>query len=332
MTELWVDANSYRATEYDNEAELEKSILKLKDQLFGTDRIYLDVKRKIGNRGGQRNIPDGYLIDLRSSPPHLYVIENELQRHDHLRHIAVQLLQFSLSFESDRFLVKRILMGALAQSEDERKKCDRYIEANPGFRNLDHLVESLVTNAGFRALVIIDSVPDDLEKVLMERLRFPVEVMQLKPYKGKRGDQAFSFEPFLAEIESPSPFPDGPPPPPVNTAELDTIVVPARPEGFEETFLGENRWYAIRINASMRDQIQWIAAYQVAPISAITYVAPVRNIDPWGDTGKVVLNFSAPAKEIDPIRLVEGGRRVGVQSPRYTTKARLDSAKDLTEL
>ncbi|MXX99607.1 MAG: hypothetical protein F4Y67_02140 [Chloroflexi bacterium] len=331
MTELWVNSDSYRATVYKNEAELEKTILRLKDRLFGVDRIYLDVKRKIGNRGGQRNIPDGYLIDLRRSPPLLYVIENELQSHDPLRHIAVQLLQFSLSFESNRFLVKQILMDALDELNDERQKCERYIAAHPDFRNLDHLLESLVTKAGFRALVIIDSVPDDLEKVLLERFRFPVEVMQLKPYKGKRGTRAFSFEPFLAEIESPSPTSGSTTRPPTNTAELDTIVVPARPDGFAETFLGEDRWYAIRVNASMRDQIKWIAAYQVAPISAITHVAPVRNIEPWEDSGKVVLNFAASANQIEPIRLA-GGRGAGIQSPRYTTKARLDSAKNLTEL
>ncbi len=35
--------------------------------------------------------------------------------------------------------------------------------------------------------------------------------------------------------------------------ELDTIVVPAREEGFKETFLGENCWYAIRMSSSMKD-------------------------------------------------------------------------------
>ena len=332
MNELWVNAHSYRVTEYDDEADLESVILKLKRQLFGRDRIYLDIKRKIGKRGGQRNIPDGYLIDLRSSPPHLYVVENELEQHDPLRHIAVQLLQFSLSFESNRFLVKEILMDALSNSDDELQKCQRYVDTHPQFRNLDHLLESLVTQSGFRALVIIDTVPEELEKILLERFRFPVEVMQLKPYQGKRGARAYSFEPFLADVESPSPDSGTRQRRPVNTAELDTLVVPARQEGFARTFLGENRWYAIRVNASMRDQIRWIAAYQVAPISAITHLAPVRNIEPFEDTGKVVVNFAAAAQKIDPISFTGDGRIAGIQSPRYTAKNRLDSAKYITDL
>ena len=332
MTELWVNAGSYRLAEYKNEADLEKVILELRERLFGPDRIYLDIKRKIGRRGGQQNIPDGYLIDLQSSPPQLYVVENELERHDPLRHIAVQLLQFSLSFESDRLLVKSILMDALNQTTDEMRKCQNYVDAHPDYRNLDHLFESLVTQSGFRALLIIDTVPEDLEKVLLERFKFPVEVMYLRPYQGDQGARAYRYEPFLADIEPPSSTPGAPQRRPVNPAELDTIVVPARSEGFRATFLGENRWYAIRVHASMRDQIRWIAAYQVAPISAITHVAPVRSVEPWGDSGKFVVNFEAAAQEIDPIRLVGHGRAAGIQGPRYTTKARLDAAKDVTEL
>ncbi len=332
MTELWVDADSYRPTEYKDEAELEEVILDLKERLFGPDRVYLDVKRKIGRRGGQRNIPDGYLIDLRGSRPQLYVVENELARHDPLRHIAVQILQFSLSFESDQLLVKSILMDALNVAVDERRKCEDYVNGNPAYRNLDHLLESLVVESGFRALVIIDSVPEDLEKVLIERFRFPVEVIYLTPYERDDGSRAYMCEPFLADVAPVSPEPGVARARPVDPADIDTIVVPARPEGFNTTFLGENRWYAIRIHASMRDQIRWIAAYQVAPKSAVTHVAPVQSIEPWEDSGRFVVNFAEAATEIEPIGLVGHGRVTGLQGPRYTTKARLDAARDVTDL
>jgi hypothetical protein len=49
------------------------------------------------------------------------VVENELQAHDPLRHIAVQILQFSLSFESEPLGVKKILLDAL-QTQQEAKK------------------------------------------------------------------------------------------------------------------------------------------------------------------------------------------------------------------
>ena len=91
---------------------------------------------------------------------------------------------------------------------------------------------------------------------------------------------------------------------PIDITEFDTIVVPAREDGFQETFVGENQWYSIRIHASMIPQIKYIAAYRVAPVSAITHWALVKNIEPWEDTGKFVVNFVDAAKEIGPIPLV----------------------------
>ena len=97
-------------------------------------------------------------------------------------------------------------------------------------------------------------------------------------------------------------------------------------------FLGENRWYAIRMHSTMREQIRFIALYQVAPISAITHVAEVASIEPWQDTSKYVVAFSAPAKEIGPITLPKVGRVKGLQNLRYTTLTRLEAAKTLDDL
>lgn len=120
--------------------------------------------------------------------------------------------------------------------------------------------------------------------------------------------------------------------PPDSIAGVDTIVVPAQEDGFQETFLGENRWYAIRMHERMIPRIKYIAAYRVAPISAVTHWAPVNNIVPWEDTGKFVVNFTEPAKEINHINLVPKSRVKAPQAPRYTSFSRLQQAKTLDEL
>jgi hypothetical protein len=90
---------------------------------------------------------------------------------------------------------------------------------------------------------------------------------------------------------------------PIASDEPDTIVVPAKPEGFEKVFLGENKWRAIRISGGMREKIKYIAGYQTAPESAITHIAPIDHIESYGDNGKYQLVFSEPAKKIGPIPL-----------------------------
>jgi hypothetical protein len=184
----------------------------------------------------------------------------------------------------------------------------------------------------FNALVIIDDLTDELEKVLISRFQFPVEILTLKRYRNNQGHHLYQFTSFLQDVlTSEEVAVTKPGLPSLDPAEIDTIVVPAREDGFAEVFLGENRWYAIRIHSRMIPRIKHIAAYQVAPESAITHIAPVASIEQWKDSSKYMVNFAAPAEKIGPIRLVPRGSVKAPQSPRYTAKARLTAAKTLDD-
>jgi hypothetical protein len=118
---------------------------------------------------------------------------------------------------------------------------------------------------------------------------------------------------------------------PVVADEPDTIIVPAQQEGFENVFLGQNAWWAIRISGGMLQKIKYIAAYRTQPVSAITHLAPVERIEPYGDNGKFKLIFSEPAKPIGPIPF--GSAPSGaMQGPRYTTHAKLLAAKTVSDV
>ena len=332
MSIIWSEQGSFKLAKFQSEADLETAILKVQGQLFGPNRHYLDVKKKIG-KGELRNVPDGYLLDLSGAKPRLYVVENELQAHDPLRHIAVQILQFSLSFESEPIAVKRVLLAALNDRLEAKRECEQYVVRN-GFRSLDYLLEYLVFESPFAALVVIDEMPENLENILSEKFKFGVEVLELRRYENAEGHQLYRFEPFLADVVQEL-FADGSgvgEQTPVDVSSLDTVVVPAREEGFQEVFLGENRWYAVRIHGSMRPQIKYIAAYQVAPVSAITYIAPVKSIEAWKGSAKTVLNFAEPARPIGPIQLVKGGEVKAPQNLRYTSKTRIEQAKTLDDI
>src|SRR5947208_9846005 len=199
MSTFWTNSGLFRRTGYQSESDLEASIIKVQTELFGSNRIYLDVKKKIGGKTGPRNIPDGYLIDLSGQRPRLFVVENELASHEPLRHVAVQILQFSLSFEAEPHGVKTVLFEALSKNPAAKGECERYAGSH-GFRNLDHLLEYLVFEAPFAALVIIDEIPDTLEKVLAEKFRFGVEVLELARYENETSDRMYGFEPFLADV------------------------------------------------------------------------------------------------------------------------------------
>lgn len=114
--------------------------------------------------------------------------------------------------------------------------------------------------------------------------------------------------------------------------DRDTVVVPAQEDGFRKVFLGENCWYSIRIGGGMLPKIKYIAAYQTAPISAITHHARVERIEPYGDEGKYRLVFAEPAKPLPrPIPFADAPQG-SMQGPRYTSLAKLQSAKRVTDL
>jgi hypothetical protein len=158
---------------------------------------------------------------------------------------------------------------------------------------------------------------------------FLVEILQVLPLVGLR---AFEIRvpvatPNMVPTSLPTAAPtilglaDGP----------DTVIVPAQKEGLERVFLGQHVWWTIRIGGDTLPRIKYVAAYQSQPISAITHVATVASIEPYGEDGKFKLIFAEPAKQIEPIPFANAPAG-SVQEPRYTTYARLMAARKIADL
>lgn len=211
----------------------------------------------------------------------------------------------------------------LQKRPEARKTCESFARKN-NFENVDFLLETIVNRKdSFNALLIIDELGDELETVLISRFRFPVEVITLKRYRSADGEILYEFEPFLNEIAADTDK--------IEISDIDTIVIPAREDGFKEVFLDSNCWHAIRLNASMIPKIKYIAAYKVAPISAITHIAEVKSIEQWKDTNKYILHFTEPAEKIKavPLGTIKGK---APQSPRYSSKERILKAKSVDQV
>lgn len=329
---ILVDNNAYIAEPYESESEFEDSVWELRKSIFGENRIYFNFKKKIGTAGRTRNIPDGYLLDLSSSTnPKLFVVENELAIHG-LKHIAIQVLEFSISYDSSKQKIKNFIRSAITEDNEILNQVETYI-AKHSFQNIDFFLDKTLEiqkNTDINVIVIIDQVDEDLEKALLEKFRFPIEILTLERFKDNNGGFCYSFEPFLPDfIQTKTISQNGGTA--IDIESVDTIVVPAQEDGFTETFLGENRWYQIRINSSMIPKIKYLAVYQVAPVSAITYFAEVASIEPWQDGNKYVVNFKGIPEKVGPLKLIPGGKAKALQNIRYTSLNRIKNAKNLDE-
>jgi hypothetical protein len=73
-------------------------VLSLADYIFGVSSIYVDIKKHVGTH--IVTIPDGYLIDTtKPDEPKLFIVENEIVKHDPFRHIGIQMLRFVTAFD-----------------------------------------------------------------------------------------------------------------------------------------------------------------------------------------------------------------------------------------
>jgi hypothetical protein len=323
----------YELYTYGTEKEFEKDVIKYAENIFGSSSIYIDVKKHVkGNN--IVTIPDGYVIDMADAQdPKLFVVENEIVSHDPFSHIGIQMLRFVTSFDDAKLSVRNFLMEEIGKN----RKALEILECSAkdaGARNVDNYLDKAVFG-DFRDLVIIDEAREELHQVL-RRIAANISVLEFKAYKSSDGNTLMMFDTLYDEYEEPSTEVKGKRSDPEaresrkkRRAKADTIIVPAREEGFNEVFVGENQWYAIRIGAAMKERLKYIAAYQVAPVSAVTHIAEIEDIKPYKDTGKYLVVFKGPAKEIKPIPLRE--TKNAPQGPTYVRYDDLLAANTLEE-
>lgn len=321
MDKLILKNKEFTYYEYTKETEFEEDVVENANKIFGEKSIYVDIKKRIGDK--ILSIPDGYLLDFSfANEPRLYIIENELVIHDAYRHIGQQILKFAISYKASGRKIKRVLLEEIQKNEEHLKLVEDII-GKAGYRNIDNLIEEMVFDREVGCIVVIDKNTDELENVLSQ-LTMKTDIVEFQAFVDDEGEEIFKFEPFQGDIKV-----DADTEIELTVDELDTIVVPAREDGFNEVFLGENCWYSIRMSSSMIDRVKYIAAYQTAPVSAITHYAEVSKIERYENTNKYIVYFKDKAIKIQDIKLPKDNPSLAPQAPRYTSYSKMIKAKDL---
>lgn len=335
-----IDKNKtlYKTFVYEKEVDFESTVVEMADLIFGPSTIYVDVKKRM--KGNDIiSIPDGYVIDMAESDfPKLFIIENEIVSHDPFKHIGIQMLKFATSFDDARLDVRNYLMDNISKNKEHLKRLEEGCSQSKS-RNIDSYLD-LAVYEDFKGIIVIDEARNELYKVI-EKINANLSVLELKTFEADNGDRLHQFDTLYGEYEENL---GGKSSGPTQTleelkfgrkarqarrADSDTVIVPAREQGFKKVFLGENQWYEIRIGAAMKERIKYIAAYQVAPISAVTHIAEVKEIRPYKDSGKYILIFKGPASEINPIKIKDG--KNSPQGPVYVKRERLLSSSNLED-
>jgi hypothetical protein len=315
-----VSGSKYELVKFVNEAELEEVVMKFSTDIFGEKSIYLDIKKRVKHPNNSFvNIPDAYVIDFRDEPK-LWVVENELSTHDSFRHIGVQMLQFASQFTDGSFEIKTLLLDAINESSELKKKVELLLK-NGKYPNISEALDCAVYKNEFGFVIVIDEITEDLSRVTRELARQP-ELLQLQKYVSGK-DVAYAYDELLKEVdEAKSAWVR-------EISDIDTMVAPAKAEGHKKAFLEQKAWWAVRISPTVIPRLKYLAMYEVRPISAIRWVGKIQAIKPYEDTGKYKIYLSE-IYEIEPIKL--GSPKNAPYSPRYTSYELLQKAKTLGDL
>ncbi|RJR15018.1 hypothetical protein C4579_03040 [Candidatus Microgenomates bacterium] len=326
MASILVNSISYREIPFENEAELERVTVERAQDIFGSNIVYIDYKRRLGSSNTISGIPDGFLIDFTNiNKPQLFYVEYELESHDLYDHIGPQIMKFYASFDTDKRNLLRKLLEIIKNDDALKIKLNTKLTST-AFENMDSLLTHIIYDGKLGIVIVIDEQTEDLN-ALLKRLSEIPEVIEVQKYQADQG-VIFRYIPFREEQEDITIQQKD-----TLRGEIDTIVSPAKAEGFKHAFIDNDAWWAIRISSSMVPQIKHIAMYEKSPVSQVRWVAEVRpdGIKPYKNTGKYIL-YLENKRKIGPIKLDEGKLGVAPQSSRYTTYEKLIKAGKISEL
>lgn len=326
MPKVLFNSRLYEFAEFENEAELERAVVRFSDAIFGEKTVYFDIKRKVRSKKGRLSaIPDGYLISLIGNFPKLFIIENEISEHDEMD-IGQQMMKYQATFKEGQYETKTILQQEVRSNELVRSALEGLLKETP-YPNISELLDEVVFRQQPGYVVVMDEASERLREVL-KTLKSPPEVIEIKKHVyGNQVMYHFSDFEFAEAKESTSRR--------VRTlSEVDTIVCPARPRGFKNVFLGQNRWYAIRMSTSMIPQIKYVAMYETKPYSGIRWIGYVQDIKPFEDTDKFEIILGQKEKLDNPIKLTpeESKKGIAPRGPKYTKMELIKKAKKLSDI
>jgi len=191
---------------------------------------------------------------------------------------------------------------------------------NTEFSNISEALDYAIYKNDYGFVIVIDEITEDLTRVTREIAKQP-EVLELKKMVSGH-EELYLYEELLKEFEEEKSTK-------VNEEEIDTIVCPARKEGFKSAFLEQKAWWQVRISANVRNKLKYLAMYEVAPVSAIRWYGIITSIKAYEDTGKYKI-YCSEIHKIDSIKL--DNPKYAPQASRYTKFDLIRNASKISDI
>ncbi|MBW6442746.1 hypothetical protein K0A97_03135 [Patescibacteria group bacterium] len=324
MGNLIIGNKKYDEYAFESEHDFEKAVVENSDLLFGKETIYIDVKRRIGEKDSyHKTIPDGFLIDFSNiNEPQLYFVENELSTHELYKHITEQIGRFASSIISSEQQIREKLLKEIKINKKLLQKIEQIIKKSR-FDNIDQLMIELTEKNNTKIVLVIDESTPDLE-LSLKIFKDAPDIVLLQRYLN--GEQiSYYYDTPFENIKEATKIGSST----IKTKEFDTVVCSAFEEGFNHAYVKNNAWWAVRLSQKAKEQLKYLAIYEKFPVGVIRNIAEIDRIAPYKDSNKYIIYLKNKQK-ISPIKYDKKGS--APQSPRFTNYDKITSSKKLSEL
>ncbi|MFC2053008.1 hypothetical protein ACFLV7_01740 [Chloroflexota bacterium] len=160
---------------FSTESEYEDDIVAFSNELFGSNIVFINPKKKIESKSLGGVIPDGFFFDFNDpTDPQFYIVEVELVSHSFFNHVFPQITKFFAFYKNTKLQKSLVdkLFSIIDMDRELRAAFKRYLGKGEIYKFLSDVIETsqnilLIANGSFRELPeISDTYTDTWGKIV----------------------------------------------------------------------------------------------------------------------------------------------------------------------
>lgn len=114
--------------------------------------------------------------------------------------------------------------------------------------------------------------------------------------------------------------------------DFDLVTFPAHDINFDIYFLGQHKWFEVRISNDKVNKLKYVALYVGKPVSGITHYGEISQIIDSGNNNKKIIILSGAPISLGRTVTLGSINSNAVRPPRYTTLKKLLNAREISDL
>lgn len=230
------DGKRFSEVKFSQESEFEDDIVTVSNELFGSNIVFINPKKKIESKSLGGVIPDGFFFDFNDpTDPQFYIVEVELVSHSFFNHVFPQVTKFFAFFINTKLQKSLVdkLFSIIDKDKELRTAFKRFLGRREIYKFLSDVIETnqnilLIADGTFKELPeITDTYTDTWGKL--------VKFLEIRKYVSGK-NTIYTITPDFDTIQYVEPSIDVDEPPDEGIVYTEEFHLEGVSEGTKDTY------------------------------------------------------------------------------------------------